>query len=224
MDTQNLSFTAGSASNIDFTNGDAATGDKVIAEFYNARGGLILNKKSAAYGGSSAQIEVVASTKYILKLTAAETALIPNGATYKLKVIAASGGVELVDLYGGSCTGASASETVDPVVVANSIMSVQFQVSANAVLDYTLPANAFLIGAVCVNSTENDVTFDIANKTSAPDVVFFNDILSTGGVKSYHVPTAYLYGDQVNTLAVSSANWNSATVDLWILYSFHKAS
>ncbi|NUM71239.1 MAG: hypothetical protein HUU43_10350 [Ignavibacteriaceae bacterium] len=213
MDTQNLSFTAGSASNIDFTNNDAASGDKVIAEFYNARGGLILNKKSAAYGGSSAQIEVVAATKYILKLTAAETALIPNGATYKLKLIAASGGVELVDFYGGTCTVASASESVAPTVVANSIMSVQFQVSANA-----------LIGAVCVNSTENDVTFDIANKTSAPDVVFFNDILSTGGVKSYHVPTAYLYGDQVNNLAVSSANWNGATVDLWILYSFHKAS
>src|SRR5690606_8824431 len=136
MSTQNLSLTAGEAFSINFADANAATTDKVYAVFYD-RGGAFLTKKSVEFGGSTAEINIVADTRYELKGTIGDSQKIPDGSTYNMYKVDEDDEPELI--FNGDVEVTGASVVAAPEIQSATQIFVTQKFSANENFEQQVP-------------------------------------------------------------------------------------
>ncbi len=213
--TQNISSTAGQAQNVDFTKADATTNDKVMLIVYN-NGAQVLKKNSAANGGSTDEIAIVASTKYTVKFSAADMDAIPSGATYILFVIPA---VEVQDmrLFIGTFTVASASVTVPALKKAAQSYSYSQYFTEDGQLDLSLPAGGYIEKILLEDLAGPAVVIDIGSTDAGDEIVADASIGNGTDFLDATLVAAY-FGSTETDIFVTSADWNSGGVKVTVIW------
>ncbi|GMU86307.1 MAG: hypothetical protein AMXMBFR48_15490 [Ignavibacteriales bacterium] len=219
MPTLNLTLTAGSLLDQDFTDVAVLAGEKLLFVLYINGAGQVTKKSVNLDGGSADQIAISAGVKYTAKLKATDTLKLPAAnVTYKTYKVDSNGNA--VEHFSGTVTVNSASAPNVYLVGQVPSFSTKQKFDANAQFDVVVPAGARLTGFVIKNSTANAVTLNIG--VSALGTTILNAYAV--GANGFHVVKESELGvtgwsDQTTKIIyVSSGAWNSSSLEVWMIY------
>lgn len=211
----NLTVTAGQALSHDYNSGGASVNDKMLLVIYN-NGSPVVTKKSSSIGGSTDEIAIVESTKYTLKLKAADTLKLPgSGVTCKLFKITGEDSVTEVDSGTVTVNSAVAVE----VFTSGSVPSYRYtqKFSANDALDVQIPAGAILTNIICEEKAGETMTLNVGVSSLGTTVVNGASI-SANDLKPLTIADPLFSKVSPQTLYVNSESWGDCEVVLTFIW------
>lgn len=206
MTEKDFEIVSGSAHDETFTAANATLDDKVQLIVYNSSVPVVV-KRSAAYGGSTAEIEITEDTGYQVKFTAEETTLIGDGATHSLAKIEEA----VTELFAGEITveGGTYVPAYAPEAVPLSVIS-QKQASPSENLKTLLPANHAVAFAI----------FDFSGAASSVSLKDTDGKVYTTDGSTLAAGRLYLLGSGASSETEENlqvfAEGESLTIDAWI--------